>query len=105
MKLIWTEFAIYNLKEIFDYHKEVTNTKVATKIRKNIFSSTKQLLKNPQSGQTELFLEKLKEDHRYIVAGHYKVIYKVSEDIIVITDIFDTRQNPVKINNPERKNK
>ena len=105
MKIIWTDFAIENLKEIFDYYSIKASKKVAHKIRKQIFESTKQLVKNPKSGQTEINLEKLKQNHRYLVSGNYKVIYKVFEDEIIIVDIFDVRQNPSKMNDENRKNK
>ncbi|MCM4161623.1 type II toxin-antitoxin system RelE/ParE family toxin [Antarcticibacterium flavum] len=97
MRIIWTAFAIDTLKSIVEYHKEVANPKVAVKIRKEIFSSTGQLLKYPESGQTELLLKHLNENYRYILSGNYKVIYKIIKNDIVITDIFDTRQNPTKI--------
>ncbi len=32
-----------------------------------------------------------------MVTGNYKVIYKFVKDEIRIVDIFDTRQNPLKI--------
>ena len=48
MKIIWSDFASETLKDIFQYHKKVTEG-------------------------------------------------------ILITDIFDTRQNPIKINDPKRK--
>ena len=98
MRIIWTAFAIDTLKSIVEYHKEVASLKVAGKIRKEIFSSTRHLLKYPHSGQTELLLTDLNENYRYILSGNYKVIYKVNKNDIVITDIFDTRQNPTKIN-------
>ncbi len=40
------------------------------------FTTTKQLKKHPVSGQLEINLEKLKEGHRYLVKGNYKIIYK-----------------------------
>ena len=43
MKIIWTDFAIENLKDIFDYYSIKTNKKVAHKIRKQIFESTRLL--------------------------------------------------------------
>ena len=97
MKIIWTDFAIQNLKDIFDYYSKNANKKVAHKIRKQILASTKQLIQNPESGQTELNLEKLIQKYRYLVVGNYKVIYKFVQDEIRIIDIFDTRQNPLKI--------
>jgi len=50
MKIIWTDFAIQNLKDIFDYYCENANKKTAHKIRKQILASTKYLIQNPQSG-------------------------------------------------------
>ncbi len=104
MKIIWTDFAIDNLKDIFNYYSIKASKKVAHKIRKEIFASTKQLIKNPESGQIESYLEKLNENHRYLVSGNYKIIYKLSENQIIIADIFDTRQNPSKMNDENRKN-
>lgn len=105
MKIIWTDFAIENLKDIFDYYSIKASKKVAHKIRKQIFESTKQLSENPESGQIELNLEKLKQNHRYLVSGNYKVIYKISENSIIIADVFDARQNSIKMNDESRKNK
>jgi len=97
MKIIWTDFAIQNLKDIFDYYSKNANKKVAHKIRKQILASTKQLIQNPESGQTELNLELLNQKYRYLVVGNYKVIYNFVQDEIRIVDIFDARQNPLKI--------
>ena len=35
-KIIWTDFAIENLKDIFDYYSVKANKKIAHKIRKSI---------------------------------------------------------------------
>ncbi len=37
------------------------------------------------------------QGHRRWVVGHYKLIYLVLEDQLVITDFFDTRQDPKKM--------
>ncbi|NOU48174.1 MAG: type II toxin-antitoxin system RelE/ParE family toxin [Bacteroidales bacterium] len=103
MKIIWSDFAAEMLKEIFIYHKEIAGNNVARRIITKIFSSTRQLKQHPNSGQIEPALEILKEGHRYLVIGNHKVIYKKVSEGILITDIFDTRQYPSKINNPERK--
>ena len=66
MQIIWSNFAIENLKTIFDYYKDRASKKVAHKIRQQILESTKQLIEHPESGQIEFFLEKLNESHRYV---------------------------------------
>jgi plasmid stabilization system protein ParE len=102
MKIIWTNFAIENLKAITSYYHKVAGKNIADKIKAELFKSTKQLKQHPDSGQEETFLKQLNEGYRYIVSGNYKVVYKRVEEGILITDIFDTRQNPVMINNPKR---
>ncbi|WP_376778733.1 type II toxin-antitoxin system RelE/ParE family toxin [Chryseobacterium taichungense] len=97
MKIIWTDFAIENLKIIFEYYTAKANRKVAHKIRKQILNSTRQLIQNPQSGQIELYLEKLNQQYRYILSKNFKIIYKIETNHIIINDIFDTRQNPIKM--------
>ena len=102
MKIIWTDFASNTLAEIYKYYKEVAGETVAGKIKTNIFSTTRHLEKHPHSGQVEKTLEKLEEGHRYLVTGNFKIIYKGVKEGILITDIFDTRQDPVKTNDPKR---
>ncbi len=103
MKIIWTAFAAETLKDIFDYYKDIVGKNIAHKIKTKIFNTTKQLKKQPDSGQIEISLEQFGEGHRYLISGNYKIIYKKVKEGILITDVFDTRQNPVKINDPERK--
>lgn len=105
MKTIWTDFAIENLKSIFDYYTIKANRKVAHKIRKQILASTKQLTQNPESGQLELYLESLNKQHRYVVSSNYKIIYRVENKNIVINDVFDVRQNPIKMTDESRDKK
>ncbi len=102
MKIIWSDFATATLFEIYQYYKLKASPSVARKIKSEIFASTKQLVKHPYSGQTEFNLEKLKEGHRYLLKGNYKIIYKEVSEGILITDVFDTRQDPIKINDIKR---
>lgn len=102
MKIIWTDFAIENLKSIFEYYAIKANKKVAHKIRKQILDSTKKLIQNPESGQLESYLEKLNQQHRYILVSNYKIIYKIDNNHILINDVFDVRQNPIKMIDEKR---
>ncbi len=97
MKIIWSDFAAQALKDIFDYHKEVAGKNIARKLKTKIFDSTKQLKTHPNSGQIENSLEQLGKGHRYLVRGNYKIVYKKVREGILITDIFDTRQDPVNL--------
>lgn len=103
MKIIWSDFSSDILVDIFTYYKENVSYEIARRIKKNIFRSTKQLIKHPFSGQIEESLKHLGEEHRYLVEGNYKIVYKQVNEGILITDIFDTRQDPIKINDLKRK--
>jgi plasmid stabilization system protein ParE len=102
MKIVWTEFAINQLKVVFDYYVENANSKIAHKIRRQILGATKQLISHPESGQFEPHLLQLSKQYRYLVVGHWKVIYRIDENQIVINDIFDARQNPRRLKSRNR---
>jgi len=97
MEVKWTKFAFNSLKSIFKYYKENVNELIANNIKDEILSVTKQLEHFHLSGKKEDLLKELMLDHRFIVKGNYKVIYRIEKDIVYITDVFDTRQNPNKI--------
>lgn len=103
MKIIWSDFASKSLKEIYLYHKEAASESIAKRLKANIFNTTRQLIEHPLSGQIEESLATLEQGHRYLVKGNYKIIYREIKEGILITDIFDTRQDPIKIKNPNRK--
>ena len=103
MKVVWSNFASETLKDIYDYYKEVASESIARKIIENIFITTRQLINYPESGQIEETLLQLEEGHRYLVNNKYKIVYKKVKEGVLITDVFDTRQDPIKINNPKRK--
>jgi toxin ParE1/3/4 len=96
-QIIWTNFAISELKNIYLYYRMVAFDKVADKIRKSIFDGTKPLIKQPLIGAVDENLIDLGQGHRYIVVDNYKIIYRVIQLDIYITDIFDCRQNPKKM--------
>ncbi len=55
------------------------------------------LADNPYVGQYEECLEHLKKGHRRLVEGNFKIIYRVEDENVYITDFFDTRQAPEKM--------
>jgi plasmid stabilization system protein ParE len=103
MKILWSDFASEMLTEIYNYYKFNASVRVAISIRNEIFTATNQLKKHSHSGQIEMNLERLEEGHRYLVKENYKIIYKEITEGILITDVFDTRQDPKKLNDEGRK--
>lgn len=102
MKVYWTDFALLSLKEVYLYYKKNASDKVAKRIKDEIFSKVNSLKSQAKQGQIEPNLEKTGLGYRYLISGNFKIIYLIQSGEIFITDIFDTRQNPEKINNPNR---
>jgi len=102
MKILWSEFASNTFSDIYNYYKEIAGPTIAGKIKTGIFVATRQLEKHPKSGHLEETLSKLGEGHRYLIEGNYKIVYKEVKEGILVTDVFDTRQDPIKINDPKR---
>ena len=96
-KIFWTEFAINQLEQIFDYYKYKASIKVAKKIAQQIVDRTIHLETNPYIGPKEPLLENRKKEYRYLVEGNYKIMYFIEENYIKISSIFDCRQNPIKM--------
>ncbi len=94
MKVYWSDFALISLETIYKYYKENVSIGIAKNILQNILSCTSQLEKFPLSGTIEELLIELNENYRYIIRGNYKIIYKIQNNTIYITDIIDSRQNP-----------
>ena len=97
MKLVFTEQAIESLEEVLAFIAPEVSRKKLLVIRDEIIEETESLLQNPFIGQKEFYLEHLNLNHRRIVKGNYKIIYRVLDSYIYITDIFDTRQHPSRM--------
>ncbi|MDP2891072.1 MAG: type II toxin-antitoxin system RelE/ParE family toxin [Bacteroidota bacterium] len=99
LKIYWTDFSKSELHQIFDYYKETASLRIARKLVLEITKAVLKLKEQPNIGQKEKLLLNRKEEFRYLVCKNYKVLYWLneSENRIEITDIFDTRQNPSKI--------
>ena len=97
MKLVYTEQAIVSLRECLDFFPLEVPTEKVNEIRDRILAKADKLIENPYIGQQEEYLEHLGQFHRRVIEGNYKIIYKVEGEAIVITDIFDSHQDPEKM--------
>ena len=97
--IIWSNFAEIQLDKIFHYYKDVAESAIALKILNEIILAVDMLKNNPAIGQIEELLKDRAIEYRYFLYRNYKVIYSIDKELlqIRIADIFDTRQNPVKI--------
>lgn len=96
-KIIWSDFALHQLKKIHHYYKIEASKTLARKLTKSIVEITIQLGSNPLIGTKEFLLENAKYEYRYLVLKNYKIIYRIDKQYVRVISVFDTRQNPEKI--------
>jgi len=97
MKIVYTEQSLIGLEESLKFIAPKIPYEKLIEIRDKILDAVDTLLLQPKKGQKEPFLEHLKLEHRRLVEGHYKIIYRIVDEYIYITDIFDSRQDPEKM--------
>ena len=98
-RILWTDFVINQLNSIFDYHLIKASPNIAHRLIQKIIDATILLENNPQSGRKEDLLADRYQEFRFLIVKNYKVIYWIDYEfnIINISTVFDTRQNPKKI--------
>ena len=63
-------------------------------LQKQVAGKLEWLKSNAFSGQLEPGLEELGLQHRRVIVGPFKIIYRITPKQIVVTDIFDSRRDP-----------
>lgn len=97
MNLVYTEQAFIGLEESLAFIASKVSYEKLMEIRACILDKADTLLLDPLKGQKESYLESTGLEYRRLIEGHYKIIYRVIEETIYITDIFDSRQDPEKL--------
>lgn len=99
MRIVWSDLAKANVKEIYDYYKEVASIHVAKSIKSKIINKPRMLTKYPEMGQVEDNPMVANRGFRYLVEGNYKIVYKVYKEdkSILVSCVFDTRRNPTTL--------
>ena len=100
LEVYWTQFAEDKLTDIFEYYNFNAGNAVAQNLINGIIDESLKLNKNPFIGQIEDLLSDRIQEYRYLVFKSYKIIYWIDEvnKMILVSHVFDTRQNPTKIN-------
>jgi plasmid stabilization system protein ParE len=97
MKIVWTEFAEYQLSEIYTFLYHKADEATASRIVLGIINASERLVNFPEMGMKEKEEYVGDLNYRYLVQGHYKIVYEVFEKEVVVQDVFDTRLNPIKM--------
>ena len=99
MKLIYTDQSLESLHECMEFLLEDRGLpfKNVSQIISHLLDKSESLVSHPHLGQKEEYLEHLGKEHRRLVEGNFKILYRIENQQIYITDFFDTRQVPNKM--------
>ena len=97
MKVILSPFAESELEKIVKYYAENVSPQMAKNIFNGISDSLVKLSKYSNIGAIEKNLSSFNKNHHFIVSVNYKIIFRKIENKILVTDIFDARQDPDKL--------
>lgn len=97
MTLLYTAQAIESLNEALSFIAPKVTYDKLSEIRTQILDKADTLLLQPYQGQVEPYLAHLNLEHRRLIEGNYKIIYRIVGETIYVVDIFDTRQEPSKM--------
>lgn len=92
----WDRIAKDNLDKIYAYIAQ-DSVPAARKVKKELVKIAHSLKYFPEKFSSEEFLADEPENYRSVSKWSYKIIYEVTEEYIIIVDVFHTSQHPSKI--------
>jgi plasmid stabilization system protein ParE len=96
MTIKWYIEAAGDLDKIYDYY--VTKSpRAAAMLYNKILDEVEILKTQPYVAPVEQMLIGCKEEYRSLVVGNYKIVHFIKDDSVLIVQIFDCRQKPIKL--------
>jgi len=105
MKVEFTEESLNSLREVRAFLSDAQglSQEKVEQITTVLLDKSEELVSFPNQGQNEEYLDHLGLNHKRIIVNHCKIIYRVIDETIYITDFFDTRQDPKRLSVRARK--
>jgi len=92
----WDKLAKDNLDAIYDYIAE-DSVLAARKVKKELVNMVRNLNDFPEKFSIEENLVNVPGNYRSVSKWSYKLIYEVTDECIIIADVFHTSQHPLRI--------
>ena len=96
MTIKWYAEAAGDLDKIYNYYL-TKSPRAAALLYNKILDDVEILETQPYVAAVEQMLIDCEEGYRSLVAGNYKVVYFIKDDLVLIVQIFDYRQAPIKL--------
>jgi plasmid stabilization system protein ParE len=98
-RVIWDDEAKASLRSIYNYIKKRESIEQAKKVRDGIRDLAKGLGFIPHKYTEDPFLKDEPGDNRFKVIWSYKIVYEVTNEEVIILDVFHTSRNPQDLKN------
>lgn len=95
--VIYMPSALLRLRDAIEFLRQQLPQERTDALMNRVLDRADSLNIDFEQGQYEPDLEHLGKGHRRLVEGHFKIIYRVEGDVVYVTDIFDSRQDPQKM--------
>jgi len=92
----WDNKAKENLDRIYDFIAE-DSVSAARYVKKNLVKLAHSLNDFPEKYSREEYLTNEPENYRTVSKWSYKIIYEVTDECLIIADVFHTSQHPSRI--------
>jgi plasmid stabilization system protein ParE len=92
----WYSEAAADLDKIYDYYV-TKNPRAAAILYNKILDAVEILKTQPYAATVERMLIGCFEEYRSLIVENYKVVYFIKDNHVLIVQIFDCRQNPLKL--------
>jgi toxin ParE1/3/4 len=95
MKLLWTEQSLVRLKTVKSYLTRQASEKVATAYIKKLIKRAEALIEFPEMGRS---VPEINSPHiRELIEGHYRIVYRLTQEKIEILTVFEGHKGLEKI--------
>ena len=95
--VIYLPSALLRLRDALEFLRMTLPPNQVEVLMTRVLNRADSLSTTHGQGQVEPQLEHLGKEHRRLIEGHFKIIYRVEGSTVYVTDIFDSRQNPEKM--------
>lgn len=102
-KVIWDDEAKASLRRIYNYIKNRESIEQAKKVLDEIRDLGKSLGFMPSKFSKEEYLRDEGGDIRFKSIWSYKLVYEITEEYVVILDVFHTSRDPINLTKLKRK--
>ena len=92
----WSPKARHRLSSIYDYIAE-DSVGAARYVKKSLIQLGGSLGHFPEKYPREELLSEEPNNYRSVSKWHYKIIYEITDEYVIIINVFNTNQHPDKI--------